>query len=138
MIKIILRWLCVPVSALILAFIAVGGSRGIVNLADTRCAAENMMGGACVEPWHTGFVELTIYFGIIFAAFTLSLIPSAIAPAFKRTVAVIAGVLPAAGLGTFYYFTQWPQLILPMIVAVTGSTLCITWVWSRSKQNVLD
>ena len=134
-VKKIVHWLLVPGSAVIIIAGTVFGSRWAVNIADNRCAPENMIGGACVESWHTGLVELAIYAGLVLCALGLTLIPAAIAPSFKRLVSIVGALLTIGSTITAYYFTRWPELIWPVAVATLVCTTSVLWVWSWRKPH---
>ena len=131
----ITRWLLVPVAAAAVVIGAIVGGRWAVDLADARCAAENVIGGACVEPWQTAMVESAIYVGAIIVSLGLTLIPSAIAPKFQRTVAIIGAALPVAAIGLVYNATQWSDLLTLLVVVTLTCVIGIQWVWSRRTKN---
>ena len=96
-----------------------------------------MIGGACVEGWQTGLVEAAVYLGVILCTLSLTLIPSALAPALKRTVSVVGSMGCLAGLGWFYYITSWPELFLPMIISTLSAVVGLWWIWSKEKTNAV-
>lgn len=134
-IKILARWLLVIVCTAIIAVAIIQGSRYGVILADGFCSEQNMIGGACVETWHTGLVETAIYIGLVLCTACLVIVPSAIAPAIKRPVAIVGGILCPAGLGAFYYLTSWPELFLPMLISILTAVFALLWVWPRRSTN---
>ncbi len=127
----IVRWLLVPVSAAAVVALAIAGSRWAVSLADRHCPIDRMVGGACVEPWHTGVVEAAIYVAIAAGALGLALLPAMVAPNLKRTVAVAGCLLAVGAVLTLYLSTSWRVLLLPLLLAAAGSGLGVWWIWSR-------
>lgn len=127
----IMRWFMVPVSAVLIVGGLVAAARLIINLVDALCTPENMIGGSCVEPWHTGAVEIAIYSGLILCALGLTLIPPAIAPKFKHTVSIAGAVLLFGATGVAYYLTRWPELFAPMLVAGIASAIGVYWMHTR-------
>ena len=83
----VLRWLLTPLAAVSSVVGVIIAGRWTVTLADARCPSQSMIGGACVEPWHTGVVEAVIYVGLVLAAAGLVVLISLIAPALKRSSA---------------------------------------------------
>ena len=127
LVVIILRWLAVPV---VLAAVAAGcflAAREAVNIADQRC--EYMVGGACVEGWHTGMIEWTIYISVLVALLLMTTLSAWIAPALKRPIAVLAGLLGVGVLSWGYFMTGWIQLLQPVFVAIVAAALGVLLVW---------
>ncbi|MEQ8858471.1 MAG: hypothetical protein RIC56_07485 [Pseudomonadales bacterium] len=127
----ILRWMLVPVTAVAVVALAVVGSRWAVSIVDGRCPVDRMVGGACVEPWHTGAVETAIYGGVAFGAFGLVLFPALVAPNLKRTVAVVGLLLGIGGAAGFYLMTRWEVLLAPLAVAAASGALALWRTWTR-------
>ena len=134
-IKILARWLLAAASAVIIAVLFIQGSRFGVSLSDTFCTEQNMIGGACVEPWHTGLVEAAIYIAVVLCTVCLTIIPSAFAPALRRTVSVVGSLMCLAGLLAFYNLTKWPELFPPMAVSILCGAIALFWVWPRRSTN---
>ena len=123
----ILRWLGVP--AVIVG--VVGGSvllaRYAVARADLRC--ENQVGGACVESWHTGVVEWSIYVGVVVTVLLVTLLSAWIAPMLKRSVSVVAALLCVLPLAAAYIVTGWAELGSPIFLAILAAVLGMALVW---------
>jgi hypothetical protein len=115
--------------------IGVIAGRWFVDMADSRCDPANMVGGACVEPWQTGTVEIAIYTVIVFVTLLLTLLPWLLAPALKRTVATVSGLLLPLTIGVVYVRFGWADFLLPMLVAAAVAVIGICWVFSRRKQH---
>lgn len=130
----IIRWLLVPVSAAAVVGACIVAARWAVSLADRRCPIESMVGGACVEPWHTTAVEASIYTAIVLAVPGLVILPSLIAPQLKRAVAVVAFLAAIAVVGAAYFMTAWADMLLPLVVTVISGGMGILWVWIRSRR----
>jgi len=131
----VIRWLLVPVSAAAIIGICVVAARGAITLVDQRCPPESRVGGACVEPWHTTAVEVTIYTAFVVAALALVIVPSLVAPRLKRAVAMVM-LLAGLGIpGTMYYFTSWAELLAPLAVAALAGAIALWWVWRRGASN---
>ena len=126
----ILRWLCVPIAAVALVVASVIGSRSLIAAFDSRCAADNMVGGACVEAWQTALVEWIIYGAVALTVVGLCVGCAAIAPRGKRGVAICAAALSVGFMAVVSYVTGWADLSMPLVIAVVVATLSIFWVWS--------
>ena len=135
MVMVILRWLLVPVCMGAVAAAAFFGGRWVVSRADARCAPENLIGGACVEPWQTGTIEMVIYGAVVLMGVGLTLLPAALAPALKRSVAVLGGVLALVPLGFIYAVFGWAEVFAPMLVTALAGLAGIGWVWTRHNNN---
>jgi hypothetical protein len=133
-----IRWLLVPVSAAAVVGACIVAARWAVSIVDRRCPAGSMVGGACVEPWHTTAVEASIYTAIVLAVLGLVILPSLIAPQLKRTVAVVAFLGAIAAAGAVYFMTAWAEMLLPLVVTVLSGGIGILWVWSRSRGVLND
>jgi hypothetical protein len=127
----LLRWLLVPVAAaMVLAGVA-ATARWAVTVADGQCPVDSMVAGACVEPWHTGVVEASVYVGVVLAALGLVVVPTLIAPALKRTVAVLGFLLASSLVAGGYYLTGWGDLLGLLAVTLVSAGLTLAWVWIR-------
>ena len=91
MVILILRWLSVPAVFVAVMGICILLATSVVAATEGGC--ENIVGGTCVEGWHTTVVEWSTYVGIAVAFLTAPFLTSKVAPALKRTTAVSAGVL---------------------------------------------
>ncbi len=128
-----MRWLLVPVSAVAIAGLGFATGRWIVSAAGHRCAPEFHAGGACVESWHTGLIETVVYAGLIVTVPALIIVPVLIAPALRRTLAIIVASILLGSLFTFYRVTGWAELLAPLIVAALCAAVTLWWIWSRSR-----
>ncbi|MGI9327552.1 MAG: hypothetical protein ACR2PZ_20205 [Pseudomonadales bacterium] len=131
----VIRWLLVPLSVALVAPATVALGQKVIGLADQRCAPEHLIGGACVESWHTGTVELVIYIGCLILAVGVTLLPASIAPAGKRLVASIGYLLLLGAFVTGYVFTRWPEFFTPAAVAAVAGALAVAWVFVRSRRD---
>jgi len=131
----VVRWVLVPVSAVAVVVSCAAAARAVVSFIDQRCLRESMVGGACVEPWHTSAVEASIYLGVIVAALAVVILPAMIAPTFKRTVAVILFLTAVSVAAAPYMLTTWTELLRPLAAAVLSGAAALWWVWSRRKSN---
>jgi hypothetical protein len=128
-----IRWLLVPVSAAAVVVACILAARWAVSMVDGRCPTGSMVGGACVEPWHTSAVEASIYTAIVLAVLGFVILPSLIAPQLKRTVAVVAFLGATAVVGAAYFMTAWADMLLPLVVTVMSGGIGILLIWSRSR-----
>ena len=131
----LLRWLLVPVSMAALAMAGALIGRWLVALGDSRCTNENLIGGACVEAWQTGFVELVIYAGAIVLVLALTALPTAIAPALKRTVACSCGLVVPVMTTLVYFRFGWADF-LPLVFVTTATAvvgISLVFFWRRSN-----
>jgi hypothetical protein len=112
------RWLLVPCVAVLIVGLTIAGSRWVVGLQNSRCADENLVGGACVEGWQTSVAEWGIYAGVIVVSLSLAWLPGMVAPAFKRTVSVTGGLLVPAVLGVVLYMTRWPDFVSLLLLSL--------------------
>lgn len=133
----VLRWLLTPVAAALWVGGIVVAGRWVVSLADARCASGNMVGGACVEPWHTGVVEGVIYVGLILGAAGLVTLPALIAPALKRSMATLGFLLGAGLVGTLYFMTRWSDFQMPLLVVLVSGGISVWWMWTRGERNAV-
>ena len=131
----ILRWLLIPLCIAAVLGTGVFAGRWLVAMADSRCDPANMIGGACVESWQTGTVEIAIYTVIVFVTVLLILLPWLLAPALKRTVATISGLLLPLLIGAVYVRFGWADFLLPMLVAAAVAASGIYWVFSRRNNH---
>ena len=123
----ILRWLAIPV---VYAGVAAGcffAARWAVSIADGRCVES--VGGACVEGWHTGVVEWSIYVAIVVGLLAITLLCSWLAPAGKKVVAVVIALLGIAPLAAGYIVTGWAELAMPVFVAALAGLIGIVLIW---------
>ncbi|HEX7036818.1 MAG TPA: hypothetical protein VF210_13660 [Pseudomonadales bacterium] len=126
-----IRWLLVPVSAVAVIAASVVAGRAAVALADRRCPTESLIGGSCVEPWHTSVVEAAIYGAVAVCVAGLVILPARIAPQLQRTVAVLLFLAAVGCAGAAFVLTGWADLLRPLLVAVPVGALALWWVWSR-------
>jgi len=131
----VVRWLLVPVSAVVVVGLAIAGGRGTVTLIDGRCPPQSMVGGACVEPWHTGAVEAVIYTATGIGVLALAIVPALIAPSLKRSVAAAGALLGVGAVAAFYAVTTWPVVLPLLALAATAGGLGLWWTWRRSASH---
>ena len=131
----LLRWLLVPIVTVALGLAGALLGRWIVSLGDSRCTTENLIGGACVEAWQTGFVEAVIYAVAIVLVLAMTALPAAMAPALKRSVACICGlIVPILVIGAYLRF-GWTDF-LPLVFVTTASAvvgISLVFFWRRSN-----
>jgi len=134
-----IRWLVVPVAAAAVIVGTFAAGRWAVTIADGRCPPESMVGGACVEPWHTSVVETVIYAGVVLAAIGIVILPAVIAPNFKRTTAAVAFALGVGGLAAMHIAASnvmgWSELIRPLFIAALAGAVSLWWVFSWRLSN---
>ena len=112
------RWLLALAS---IAGIVVGAfyfGQWLVVQFDGSCGEGNVIGGSCVETWHTRAVEIGIYAAVVLGAIGLSIIPAWIAPTLKRSLAVLILVLFSVALLAPYIMLGWADLVLPSLVGI--------------------
>lgn len=126
----VLRWLMVPVSAAAVIVVAIAAARWAVSIADRRCPAHSMIGGACTEPWHTTVVEGAIYIAVAAVAVGLVILPALIAPKLKRTVSAIAFLLVAALSASTYLLMGWGDTLTQFVITLACGAVATWWVWS--------
>lgn len=129
----VMRWLLVPVSAIAIAALGFAIGRWIVSAAGRRCAPELHAGGACVESWHTGLIEAVVYAGLIVTVPALIIVPVLIAPALRRTLAIVVASILLGSFFIFYRITGWAELLTPFAVAALCAAVTLWWIWSRSR-----
>lgn len=129
----VLRWLGVPFLMAAIGLVCVLISRWVVSSADNNCT--DMVGGACVEGWHTDVVEWSIYLGLVAAILLMIVLCAWLAPTGKRIVAVVVGVLAIAPVLAGYVMTGWAELVPPVLVAVGSALIGNLFVWrARSAE----
>ena len=132
MVVTLLRWLAVPVVVGLVGYLTVRIARWSVTLADAQC--QNMVGGACVESWHTGVVEWAIYIAIVVGLLVMLSLAVWVAPAVKRWVAVVLGVLAVGVLWAPFILTGWAALMGPALLGSLISILVMVWVWRQQTR----
>ncbi len=131
----ILRWLLLPLCIAAVLGAGVFTGRWLVALADSSCNPSNMVGGACVESWQTGTVEIAIYTMIVLVTGLLTLLPWLLAPALKRTVATISSLLTPLLIGAVYFRFGWSDFLLPTLLAAVVAAIGIYWVFKRRENH---
>lgn len=126
-----LRWLLVPVSGAAVVVLCAFAARWSVLIVDGRCPAHSMVGGSCVERWHTTAVEISIFAAVALAALGLVLLPAAVAPGLKRAVAAVGFAIAAGVGGAAYFVTGWADMLVPFMIATTAGAAGLWRVWSR-------
>lgn len=123
----ILRWLALPLSLVAVPAAGVLLAFGLVALADGRCV--DMVGGACVEPWHTTAVEWAIAASVAAVLLLMPVAAGRIAPLGKRPVTIVAAVLGVALLGALAVRTGWGGLGtltgVALVAALVGVTIAL-------------
>jgi len=128
----IVRWLLVPVAATAVVAVAIVAGRGAVDLIDGRCPPQSMIGGACVEPWHTGAVEAVIYGATGLGVLALVIVPAAVAPGLKRSIAGAGALVGTGAVGALYLLTTWPVVLPLLALAGAAAALGLWCTWRRS------
>ncbi len=128
-----LRWSLVPVSVGTILASAFFLGRAVVDWFDTKCAPQNLIGGACVESWHTNAVETGIYAALVFGAFCLTTIPALIAPAWRRFVTTLLLLLVVVGAVGIHFRFGWSDFVLPLCVAVLVAALGCWTIWRKTR-----
>ena len=134
MITKILRWLGIPV---LMAGLGAAGfltARWAVTQADANCA--DMVGGACVEGWHTDAVEWSIYIGVVLTVLLMTVFCAWLAPAGKRVVAILVGALACVPFVAGYVMTGWADLVFPIGLALAAAIVGIVWIWRTEGVRV--
>jgi hypothetical protein len=126
-----IRWMLVPVAAAAVVVFCVVAARAAISLVDQRCPAGSMVGGACVEPWHTTAVEAAIYTGLVVAVLALVILPAMLAPQYKRAVAVVLFVAAVSVTAAAWIMTTWAEMMMLVAVTVLTGGIALGWVWSR-------
>ena len=129
-----LRWLSVPLVIVGVAAGCAACARWFVNLADERC--RDMVGGACVESWHTDVVEWSIYVGVVVAFLLMTILSAWVAPSLKRAVSIVVGVLGVLVLIVGRLMTGWDVMLLPVLVGAVSALVGIMIVWRRRAKSV--
>ncbi len=124
-----LRWLAVPIAVAAVIAMVTALASWAVTLADQSCTS--MVGGTCVESWHSDAVEWAVYLGIILATLAIPLLSAWIAPSYKKAAALIMGLLGAMPLLAGYFMTNWQDLLLPSLLGIGFAILGISLVWRR-------
>lgn len=129
----ILRWLAVPIVVAAVIALSTALASWAVTVADQSCTS--MVGGTCVESWHSDAVEWAVYLGIILATLSIPLLSAWIAPTYKKATALIMGLLGAAPLLAGYFMTSWQDLLLPSVLGIGFALLGIYLVWRRGATS---
>lgn len=129
----ILRWLAVPIVVAAVIALSTALASWAVTVADQSCTS--MVGGTCVESWHSDAVEWAVYLGIILATLAIPLLTAWIAPTYKKAAALLMGLLGAAPLLAGYLMTSWQDLLLPSLLGIGFALLGIYVVWRRGPTS---
>lgn len=125
----ILRWLAVPIVVAAVIALSIALASWAVTVADQSCTS--MVGGTCVESWHSDAVEWAVYIAIVLAVLAIPLLSAWLAPAYKKATALIMGLLGATPLLLGYFMTNWQDLLLPSLLGISSALLGIYLVWRR-------
>lgn len=125
------RWLLVPVVLVAMPVVAAMVGRLAVGIADAQCPTAHMVGGACVAPWHTGIVEMSIYAAVALGATSMVAVPALVAPSYHRTVALIGLTLAVGLTATAYLQTSWPDLLPPLGITAAIGGVTLAWICVR-------
>ena len=128
----IIRWLIVPIAAASLVVGCAIAARAVVAAADEHCAQPDMVGGTCIAPWHTNFVEWVIYLGVGLTAFTVTTIPAMIAPGLRRSISIACWLLINGATTALFVTTGWLDLQMPLLIALLLGALGVIVIWKQS------
>jgi len=102
----------------------------IVVFASGFCA--DMVGGACVDAWHTSAMEWTIYILVVTGLILIPVLAAWVAPAGRRWVAGVCGLVSTLPFLALYFSTGLFELTLPAVLAVVAAVVGIGLVWRTS------
>jgi hypothetical protein len=128
-----IRWLLVPVSAVVVW----GGAQilGVeaVHLLDAFCPPKLVESGACIAPWHESSIDALVVVGAGLAAFGIVTIGALIAPSHKLRV---AAALFACGAVLAMYIVRAAGLYSPFFTAAGGGSVALWLVNARARTSV--
>jgi hypothetical protein len=139
----IIRWILVPLSAVLGWYIAFFIALAILNYAGNFCPPELVSSGTCMAKWYSKAENIIINIGAGLGAVLVVLLPTLIAPAYRSSVAAIAyvaGTLAALWLGfgllgmIRFSPSSWASA-LPVIVSLVAGliTVFVLRKWLRYK-----
>ncbi len=94
-----------------------------------------LLAGTCVESWHSDAVEWAVYIAVTLALLAIPILSAWIAPAFKKSTALVMGLLGSAPLLIGYFTTNWDDLLLPSLLAIGAAATGIFLVWRQQTTN---
>ena len=123
-----IRWVLVPVSAVVVwSGVLVLGFQA-VHLLDALCPPKLVESGACIAPWHEPSIEALIVITAGLAAFGIVAVGALVAPSHKLRV---AAVLFACGAVFAMYIVRAAGLSSPFFTAAGGGSVALWLVNAR-------
>jgi hypothetical protein len=124
-----IRWVLVPVSAVVVwGGVLVLGLEA-VGVLDSLCPAKLVESGACIAPWHQPSVEGLVFVCAGLAAFGIVSVSALVAPAHKVRVAALAF---ACGAVFAMYVARHGDLYIPFLTAAGGGAVALWLVNARA------
>jgi len=130
-----LRWLLVVFAPAAVAILTLLFATLLYQLSNTLCDPVFLVAGKCVEPWHTTAVETIIHSAIILIVIGIILLPAAIAPRFKKTIALVGYTLATLIFAAAYFTSGWSDLLSPLLLTLLTGGTCALWVWKNERSN---
>lgn len=127
-----IRWVLVPVSAVVVWGGVLLLGREAVHLLDAFCPPKLVESGACIAPWHEPSVEALIVIAAGLAAFSIVTIGALIAPSHKLRV---AAALFACGAVLAMYVVRAAGLYSPFFTAAGGGSFALWLVNARASMR---
>jgi|TARA_Y100000310_G_C20653346_1_gene800686 hypothetical protein len=130
-----LRWLGVLISPVAITAVVLVAAWVAMTVTNSRCDEINLAAGLCVEPWHTTALDVIAYLSVVILVLGFVVLPSLIAPRFKRAIAIIGFVLVSTVPVVAYSNSGWSDLLSVLVVALVYGGMAIAWVWWRAGRN---
>jgi hypothetical protein len=128
----VLRWILVLL--LVAAGVFLGFAAALVFLGAARhfCPPEWMISGMCNAPWFPAAQRVALCSGAALGAFACVVLPSCVAPARRRRVAVGA-FTAGSSYALWFAVTAGAAALLPLASALAAGMVGVGLVFSRSK-----
>lgn len=129
-----LRWLFALISPALVTALVLLLARAASITSNGRCADMNLISNLCVESWHTNVLDVIVYLTMLSLGAGFVLIPSIIAPRFKKIVAVFGFILVLILPIYIYYRLGWGDLVLPLILTLVAAGTSVLLVWWKVER----
>ena len=127
-----IRWVLVPVSAVVVWAAVLLLEFEAVHLLDAFCPPKLVESGACIAPWHEPSVEALIVIGAGLAAFAIVALGAVIAPSHKLRV---AAALFACGAVSAMYIVRAAGLYSPFFTVAGGGSVALWFVNASASRS---
>ena len=75
-----MRWLCVPISAILGWYVVLILGIALVDVVESFCPTDKMVSGFCAATWVNNIIEVLVYIVAGLSAIVVVLLPTLVAP----------------------------------------------------------